>query len=92
MQMSDMPISCNAVCCVMIRFTASIVSGYDVLVNEDKSRSFVCLRVRGGRHLVRQLIKKSDTVMERFKQPVYYEVPLVETFRPTSIAHTIGYR
>lgn len=58
----------------MARFTVSVVSGYDVLVNEDKSRSFVCLRVRGGRHLVLQLIRKSDTIMDRFKQPCYYEV------------------
>ncbi len=55
-------------------FTASVVSGYDVLVNEDKTRSFVCLRVRGGRQMVLNLIAKVDPLMRRFKQPVYYEV------------------
>lgn len=52
----------------------SIVGGYDVLVNDDKTRSFVCLRVRGGRQLVLQLIDKVDPLMRRFKQPEYYEV------------------
>lgn len=60
---------------VLLRsFTASVVSGYDVLVNEDKTRSFVCLRVRGGRQMVLNLIAKVDPLMRRFKQPVYYEV------------------
>lgn len=53
------------------------MSGYDVLVNEDKSRSFLCLKVRGGRHLVMQLIGKVDPLLERFKQPVYYEASLI---------------
>lgn len=57
-----------------VRFTLSIVRGYDVLVNEDKTRSFICLRVKGGRHLVLQLIRKVDPVMRKFKQPLYYEV------------------
>lgn len=57
-----------------VSFTASIVSGYDVLVNEDKTRSFVCLRVRGGRHMVLKLIAKVDPLMRRFKQAAYYEV------------------
>lgn len=51
-----------------------MLSGYDVLVNDDKTRSFVCLRVRGGRQLILQLIEKVDPLMRRFKQPVYYEV------------------
>lgn len=57
-----------------VSFTASIISGYDVLVNEDKTRSFVCLRVRGGRQMVLKLIAKVDPLMRRFKQAAYYEV------------------
>lgn len=59
-----------------LSFTASVVSGYDVLVNEDKTRSFVCLRVRGGRQMVLKLIAKVDPLMRRFKQAAYYEVIL----------------
>lgn len=54
----------------------SIVGGYDVLVNDDKTRSFVCLRVRGGRQSILQLVAKVDPLMRRFKQPEYYEVRL----------------
>ena len=60
----------------LVRFVISIVGGYDVLVNDDKTRSFVCLRVRGGRQLILQLIAKVDPLMRRFKQPEYYEVLL----------------
>ena len=58
----------------LVSFIASVVSGYDVLVNEDKTRSFVCLRVRGGRQMVLELIAKVNPLMQRFKQPEYYEV------------------
>ncbi|CAN0242521.1 unnamed protein product [Ascophyllum nodosum] len=58
------------------RFTASIVRGYDVLVNDDKTRTFLCLRVRAGRQPVLHLISKVDTVMRKFNQPVYYEVTI----------------
>lgn len=57
-----------------LSFVASVVSGYDVLVNEDQTRSFVCLRVRGGRQMVLKLIAKVDPLMRRFKQSEYYEV------------------
>ncbi|CBJ30805.1 similar to Chromosome 16 open reading frame 57 [Ectocarpus siliculosus] len=68
-------------------FTASFVSGYDVLVNEDKTRSFVCLRVRGGRQMVLSLIAKVDPLMRRFKQSEYYEVIIMhEGDRTTSLA------
>lgn len=63
---------------VLFRFAMSIVGGYDVLVNDDKTRSFVCLRVRGGRQLILQLIGKVDPLMRRFKQPEYYEVLLFD--------------
>ncbi|CAN0122973.1 unnamed protein product, partial [Hapterophycus canaliculatus] len=55
-------------------FAASVVSGYDVLVNEDKTRSFVCLKVRGGREMILKLIAKVDPLMRKFKQAEYYEV------------------
>ncbi|CAM9168680.1 unnamed protein product, partial [Pylaiella littoralis] len=58
-------------------FTASVVAGYDVLVNDDKTRSFVCLRVRGGRQMVLKLIAKVDPLMRRFKQAAYYKDPVV---------------
>ena len=57
-------------------FTASIVRGYDVLVNDDKTRTFLCLRVRAGKQPVLHLISKVDTVMRKFNQPVYYEVTI----------------
>eukprot|EP00903_Cladosiphon_okamuranus_P007575 g7349.t1 len=67
-------------------FIASVVSGYDVLVNEDKTRSFVCLRVRGGRQMVLKLIAKVDPLMRRFKQLEYYEDPVVHV----SVASVLG--
>eukprot|EP00752_Nemacystus_decipiens_P003160 g2925.t3 len=67
-------------------FVASVVSGYDVLVNEDKTRSFVCLRVRGGRQMILNLIAKVDPLMRRFKQPEYYEDPVVHV----SVASVLG--
>ncbi|CAM9487822.1 unnamed protein product [Ectocarpus fasciculatus] len=67
-------------------FTASFVSGYDVLVNEDKTRSFVCLRVRGGRQMVLSLIAKVDPLMRRFNKSEYYEEPIVHV----SVASVLG--
>lgn len=70
----------------MSRFTISIVRGYDVLVNEQKTRSFLCLRLRGGRHVVQQLIAgKVDPLMRRFKRPLYYQVMALEVVYPTPI-------
>ncbi|CAM9477318.1 unnamed protein product [Ectocarpus sp. 12 AP-2014] len=65
-------------------FTASFVSGYDVLVNEDKTRSFVCLRVRGGRQMVLSLIAKVDPLMRRFKQSEYYKVIIMHEMGRTT--------
>lgn len=74
-------------CAFRLSFTASFVSGYDVLVNEDKTRSFVCLRVRGGRQMVLSLIAKVDPLMRRFKQSEYYEVIVMdEGDRTTSLS------
>ncbi|CAM9517087.1 unnamed protein product [Scytosiphon promiscuus] len=67
-------------------FLASVVSGYDVLVNEDKSRSFVCLRVRGGREMILKLIAKVDPLMRKFKQAEYYEDPVLHV----SVASVLG--
>lgn len=64
------------------RFTASVVRGYDVLVNDDKTRTFVCLRVRGGRQPILHLIGKVDTLMHKFNQPVYYEVRILFVHGP----------
>lgn len=67
--------SCCLLCYVgAVSFTASIVGGYDVLVNDEKTRSFVCLRVRAGRQLLLQLIGRVDPLMRRFNQSEYYQV------------------
>lgn len=72
-------IPCRFFVC-LLSFIASVVSGYDVLVNEDKTRSFVCLRVRGGRQIVFKLIAKVDALMRRFNQSEYYEVMMLSYF------------
>lgn len=61
-------------CVPLVSFTASIVGGYEVLVNDDKTRSFVCLRVKAGRELLLRLIGRVDPLMRRFNQSDYYEV------------------
>ena len=79
----------------LLSFVASVVSGYDVLVNEDKTRSFVCLRVRGGRQMILKLIAKVDPLMRRFRQSEYYEVMLRSYIWPTrtlSIARSMTFR
>lgn len=78
----------------LLSFVASVVCGYDVLVNEDKTRSFVCLRVRGGRQMILKLIAKVDPLMRRFRQSEYYEVMLRSYFWPTrtlSIARSMTF-
>lgn len=74
----------------LLSFIASVVPGYDVLVNEDKSRSFVCLRVRGGRQMILKLIAKVDPLMRRFKQPEYYEVILRSYVAAPTVHCTLG--
>jgi len=47
---------------------------WDVLINDDRTRSFVALRIEQGRELVRSLISIVDSVLESFNLPIYHEV------------------
>ncbi|CAM9501680.1 unnamed protein product, partial [Choristocarpus tenellus] len=58
------------------RFTIVVTGKYDVLVNEDKTRSFLCLRTVGGTRQVLDLIDKVDLLLQKYRQPTYYEVIL----------------
>ncbi|CAM9356542.1 unnamed protein product, partial [Discosporangium mesarthrocarpum] len=57
-----------------VKFTIVVTGDYDVLVNEDRTRSFLCLRTAGGSRQVQGLVDKVDQLLKRYNKPTYYEV------------------
>ncbi|CAI5712832.1 unnamed protein product [Hyaloperonospora brassicae] len=57
-----------------------------VLLNDDKTRSFLALRVVEGSGEVVQLLRCVDQCLARFGQPVYYQDPIPHV----SIASSVG--
>ncbi|GMF16778.1 unnamed protein product [Phytophthora lilii] len=55
------------------RFYVSLVNPL-VLVNDDKTRSFLALRVSEGVQQFCQVLRCVDQTLERFKLPTYYKV------------------
>ena len=48
-----------------------------VLVNDDKTRSFLALRVVEGEDEFEKVLRCVDQCLARFKQPTYYKVRLI---------------
>lgn len=57
-----------------------------VLVNDDKTRSFLALRVSEGEKQFLKLLRCVDQCLARFNQPTYYEDPIPHV----SIASSLG--
>eukprot|EP00638_Chattonella_subsalsa_P002077 CAMPEP_0117745468 /NCGR_PEP_ID=MMETSP0947-20121206/7373_1 /TAXON_ID=44440 /ORGANISM="Chattonella subsalsa, Strain CCMP2191" /LENGTH=279 /DNA_ID=CAMNT_0005562615 /DNA_START=29 /DNA_END=868 /DNA_ORIENTATION=- len=57
------------------RFTFEVMEDYQVLVNEQKTRSFLCLNVGGGEAHLANLISRIDPVLLKYKAEAYYEDP-----------------
>lgn len=60
------------------RFVLSL-AGATVLVNDERTRSFLALQVADGAHDVRATLQRVDACMKRFALPLYYEVGTVPT-------------
>ncbi|KAG7397363.1 poly(U)-specific 3'-to-5' RNA exonuclease [Phytophthora boehmeriae] len=57
-----------------------------VLLNDEKTRSFLALRVGEGEQHINRLLRCVDQCLEQFKQPTYYENPIPHV----SIASSMG--
>ncbi|KAG1700103.1 hypothetical protein DVH05_011916 [Phytophthora capsici] len=57
-----------------------------VLVNDDKTRSFLALRVGDGEHQFIQVLRCVDQCLARIERPTYYEDPIPHV----SIASSLG--
>ncbi|KAF1332120.1 U6 snrna phosphodiesterase, partial [Globisporangium splendens] len=67
------------------RFSLSL-HGATILCNDDKTRSFLALRVVNGHKEVLNILKCVDKCMRQFAQPMYYEDPIPHV----SIASAFG--
>lgn len=45
-----------------------------LLVNEERTRSFLALDVDQGTAQLQKIVNSIDEVLQRYKQPTYYEV------------------
>mmetsp|Transcript_8406 Transcript_8406/g.14843 ORF Transcript_8406/g.14843 Transcript_8406/m.14843 type:complete len:330 (+) Transcript_8406:121-1110(+) len=57
------------------RFTVEVAEDCQVLVNEERTRSFLALQVCGGAGVLRELVAAADPVLRRYGAPPYYENP-----------------
>ncbi|KAG5191950.1 hypothetical protein JKP88DRAFT_347404 [Tribonema minus] len=56
-------------------FRCEVSGAYEVLVNDDRTRSFVCLKVVGGCAPILALIGRVNEALADFQQQTYYEDP-----------------
>lgn len=59
--------------CALIQLQRHL-EGALVLVNDDKTRSFLALRVSAGAQQFNQVLRCVDQCLACFKQPTYYQV------------------
>ncbi|KAE9028372.1 hypothetical protein PF010_g1849 [Phytophthora fragariae] len=67
------------------RFSVTL-QGALVLVNDDRTRSFLSLRVSEGEQQLKQVLRCVDQCLARFELPTYYEDPIPHV----SIASSMG--
>jgi len=48
---------------------------YEYFINEEKTRSFIALKIYRGWDQICDLISSTDTVLKQFKQPTFYKDP-----------------
>mmetsp|Transcript_20092 Transcript_20092/g.28879 ORF Transcript_20092/g.28879 Transcript_20092/m.28879 type:complete len:257 (-) Transcript_20092:106-876(-) len=54
-----------------------IFSEYCILTNDTRTRTFLCIPIDDPSHVLSGLIKAVDEVLESFRQPSYYENPVL---------------
>ncbi|CAM9280314.1 unnamed protein product [Chrysoparadoxa australica] len=68
------------------QFSLEVCSSYTIMVNEEKSRSFLSLNLGGGSHHVLSFIHRVDSALACYGKPTFYDPPHLHC----SIASVMG--
>ena len=56
-------------------FTVGLGGGFGLLVNDERTRSFLTVPVEGGEERLKKLVESVDQVLAHYRQPAYYSDP-----------------